>query len=215
MKLFYSIDELASIIGEAKYDTANALKAAGVLMTYQGEPADLSGWTGGISCRGNSVYIFQGYFDDPSPSAVLVLADSLPVSWIRKIELSEAESGGLISEDESGEPESAGLTEEAAHCADQDATLSALFDAVKVAQLEAMFTDSGRWVKYAERAERNGLKKAAKDGRAKFNPYRAASWWLSTVGPDGWTWDKCLRKLANNLPDRSLDSKCLLTGEYE
>lgn len=102
MELFYSIDELVSILGKDQYKLAHMLKEAGVRMTYQGEPADLSRWTGGVSCHGNSVYVTQGYYDDPSPSSVLVLADSLPVSWIRKIESSEAESDGVSSEGETG-----------------------------------------------------------------------------------------------------------------
>lgn len=92
--------------------------------------------------------------------------------------------------------------------------LAALFDPVKFAQLETMFPCNGKWKSYAERAARNGLKTAAKEGRGLFNPYRAALWWLTT-GPSSWSWEKCLRKLANNLPDRSRDSKHLLTGEFD
>lgn len=95
-----------------------------------------------------------------------------------------------------------------------DGAIAKLFDPVKTAQLEAMFPDGGKWASYTERADRNGLKNAAKDGRATFNPYSAAVWWLAT-GPNGWALDRCLRVLANNLPARSIDSKHLLTGEYE
>lgn len=103
--------------------------------------------------------------------------------------------------------------------AGNDGELAALFDPVKVAQLEAMFPnrDAGnasRWPRHVERAGRNGLKDAAKEGRAVFNPYRAAVWWLAT-GPKDWKWERCLHVLANNLPARSIDSKRLLTGEYE
>lgn len=103
--------------------------------------------------------------------------------------------------------------------ADYDAKLAALFDAVKVAQLEAMFPDrdagnKNRWPSYVERANRNGLKDAAKEGPAIFNPYRAAVWWLTT-GPKDWKLERCLRVLANNLPARSIDSKHMLTGVYE
>jgi hypothetical protein len=113
VKLFYSINELASIIGEGKYDTAHELKAAGVLMTYQGEPADLSRWTGGATSRGNNVYIKQGYYDDPDPSNVLVLTDSLPSSWIRKIKLN-------VESASSGTPESAELPAPAAEALSED-----------------------------------------------------------------------------------------------
>jgi hypothetical protein len=90
--------------------------------------------------------------------------------------------------------------------------IAELFDSVGYKQLEAMFPDGGKWQRYAERADRNGLR-AARTGRGLFNPYRAAHWWLSK-GPEGWDLARCLRKLANNLPPRSLDSKHLLTGDY-
>ncbi|MBL0166880.1 MAG: hypothetical protein IPP85_06925, partial [Propionivibrio sp.] len=92
--------------------------------------------------------------------------------------------------------------------------MDALFDPVKAAQLETMFPDGGKWKNHCERAKRNGLKSAAKTGRGLFNPYSAAVWWLRECGPGGWDWARCLRKLANNLPPRSIDSKHLLTG-YE
>jgi hypothetical protein len=97
---------------------------------------------------------------------------------------------------------------------DHDEELADLFDPVMPAQLEAMFPDGGRWESYAERAARKGLL-AAKDGRKRFNPYRAARWWLDEIGPEGWKWERCIRVLANNLPDRSRDSKHLLTGDYD
>ncbi|WP_291981213.1 hypothetical protein [Candidatus Accumulibacter sp. ACC005] len=94
-----------------------------------------------------------------------------------------------------------------------DDELASLFDPVRVEQLEAMFPDGGKWANYAGRAHRNGLK-AARVGPGQFNPYLAACWWL-TQGPGGWDLARCLRKLANNLPARSKDSKPLLTGEYD
>jgi hypothetical protein len=98
--------------------------------------------------------------------------------------------------------------------ADDDATLAELFDSVRHEQLEAMFPDGGKWASYAEKADRNGLRKAAKTGRGLFNPYRAAHWWLSK-GQKDWKLERCIRVLANNLPRRSLDSKHLLTGGFE
>jgi hypothetical protein len=97
---------------------------------------------------------------------------------------------------------------------DDDCAIADLFDPVKTAQLEAMFPDADKWKGYAERADRNGLKAAAKRERGLFNPYRAADWWLGQ-GPKGWKRERCLRVLASNLPARSIDSKHLLTGEYE
>lgn len=98
---------------------------------------------------------------------------------------------------------------------DYDAKLAALFDPVSPAQLDAMFPDE-KWNKYAERAARNELDKA-RQGLRIFNPYLAAQWWLKTAKPKpvGWDWSRCARKLANNLPARSLDSKHLLTGDFD
>ena len=100
--------------------------------------------------------------------------------------------------------------------ADHDQKLAGLFDPVTVAQLEKMFPtqgkdEHGKWRGWADRAARNGLKTAARDGRATFNPYRAAIWWLKN-GPEGWDLARCHRALANNLPARSMDFKHLLTG---
>ena len=106
-----------------------------------------------------------------------------------------------------------GQGSDAEHHADHDATLAALFDPVAVPQLEAMFPASGKWASYANYAPRNGLKDA-RMGRGVFNPYLAALWWLGT-GPAGWDRSKCMRKLANNLPARSLDSKYMLTGDFD
>jgi hypothetical protein len=97
--------------------------------------------------------------------------------------------------------------------ADDEAERAALFDPVKVATLKAMFPDAN-WPRYAERADRNGLKDAARTGRGEFNPYSAAVWWIAR-GPDGWKWERCLRVLANNLPARSRDSRDLLTGDFD
>lgn len=82
--------------------------------------------------------------------------------------------------------------------------LAALFDPVKVGQLEAMFPAKGQWAKYAERALRNGLIKA-RAGRGVFNPLLAAEWWVSSKGPSpsGWDWERCLKVLERNLPARS------------
>lgn len=64
-------------------------------------------------------------------------------------------------------------------CADRD--LADLFDPVRKETLQAMFPDK-QWSKYAERADRNGLKEA-RVGRGMFNPYLAAQWWLKKRHP--------------------------------
>lgn len=91
--------------------------------------------------------------------------------------------------------------------------LASLFDPVRRPQLEKMFPDGGKWANHAARAARNGLD-GARTGRGVFNPYLAARWWIDK-GPSGWDWSRCARVLANNLPARSIDSKYLLTGDYD
>ena len=113
----------------------------------------------------------------------------------------------------SGAPESDEPPAHKATPADNTSELADLFDPVKPAQLEAMFPDGGKWKSYTERAKRNGLEPARIE-RGLFNPYLAAAWWIRK-GPAGWQWERCQRKLANNLPARSRDSKHLITGEYE
>lgn len=89
-------------------------------------------------------------------------------------------------------------------------TLPALFDPVPVEALEKMFPCDGKWKGWAERAARNKLKDA-REGRAKFNPYKAAIW-LTNKGVIGFDLARCYRTLANNLPARSKDKADLLTG---
>lgn len=97
---------------------------------------------------------------------------------------------------------------------DTDATIAALFDPVGTSQLERMFPAAGQWSKWADRAARNDLK-VARVGRARFNPVRAAQWWLGRHASCEWDWARCCRVLANNLPPQSIDSRHLLTGKYE
>ncbi len=89
----------------------------------------------------------------------------------------------------------------------------ALFDPVRLEVLEKMFPAEGQWKGWAERASRNGLV-SARDGRAKFNPYKAAMWFLNQ-GIGGWNLARCHRTLANNLPVCSKDYKCLLTDDID
>lgn len=107
------------------------------------------------------------------------------------------------------EQESAGSTDD-----DNDKEIAELFDPVSPAQLDVMFPSDGEWKKWAERAARNGLAEAARtnDARGMFNPYYAAKWWLQKQRPKGWGLEKCLKKLANNLPARSQDSRERLVG---
>lgn len=98
--------------------------------------------------------------------------------------------------------------------ADYAEKLATLFDLVTATQLEKTFPADGKWTNWAERASRNGLKDAAKEGRGKFNPYKAAVWFVKQ-GIAGWDLARCYRVLANNLPARSLENKHLLTGNMD
>lgn len=92
-------------------------------------------------------------------------------------------------------------------------TLFALFDPVPVEALEKMFLADGQWKKWVEKAKRNGLI-CAREGRAKFNPYKAGTWFI-LKGAEGWDAARLYRVLSNNLPVRSLDKKYFLTGNIE
>ncbi|OIQ92416.1 hypothetical protein GALL_256370 [mine drainage metagenome] len=93
---------------------------------------------------------------------------------------------------------------------DQDKLLAALFDPVPVTALEKMFPASGKWKGWAERAARNQLR-MAKEGRAKFNPYKAGIWFMKN-GNQNWDLARCHRVLRNNLPPRSMYKADLLGG---
>lgn len=96
---------------------------------------------------------------------------------------------------------------------DRDATFAALFDPVSAASLEKMFPSNKKWGKWAERSARNGLKNA-RQGRALFNPYRAALWFLLKKEPN-WDLARCLRTLASNLPARSHHEAHILTSQID
>jgi hypothetical protein len=94
---------------------------------------------------------------------------------------------------------------------DHDETLAALFEPLPVEALAKMFMiDLAQWKKWQDKAKAKGLIKA-REGRAKFNPYKAGVW-LVSKGEQGWDVARLYRTLANNLPARSHDKKDLLTG---
>lgn len=97
--------------------------------------------------------------------------------------------------------------------ADHTETLAALFEPVPVEALEKMFPASGKWKNWAEKAKSNGLI-VARVGTAKFNPYKAGTWFVQK-GWDGWDNARLYRTLASNLPARSRDDAHLLTGDIE
>jgi hypothetical protein len=146
----------------------------------------------------------------PEVNKFLAKLEGLP----KQTPVSHQTETALLKSVSYGEPEDEFPRDKASTIEECASKLAALFDPVKTEQLEAMFPADGKWAGYAEHASRNGLKKCAKVGRGLFNPYLAAEWWIKK-GPKGWDWGHCSRKLANNLPPRSLDSKHLITGEYE
>lgn len=97
---------------------------------------------------------------------------------------------------------------------DHEAKLASLFDPVTVEVLEKTFPATGQWKKWAERASRNGLRDAAKQGRGQYNLYKAAVWFVGQ-GITGWDLARCYRVLASNLPARSFDDKYMLTGDMD
>ncbi|MBI3479128.1 MAG: hypothetical protein HY016_02040 [Nitrosomonadales bacterium] len=103
--------------------------------------------------------------------------------------------------------------EEQAAANNENKILAALFDPVPVDVLEMMFPADGKWKSWTDRASRNGLINA-REGTAMYNPYKAGMWFV-VKGRKGMTIGHCRRKLANHLPDRSLDEKYLLTGELD
>lgn len=106
------------------------------------------------------------------------------------------------------------IEEQATANVDHNETLAALFDPLPVEALAKIFmTDVTQWEKWAERADRNGLK-SARQGRKIFNPYKAGMWFVRN-GAEGWDDARLYRTLANNLPARSRDNKHLLTGDLD
>ncbi|NOS76293.1 MAG: hypothetical protein HOP36_17500 [Methyloglobulus sp.] len=98
--------------------------------------------------------------------------------------------------------------------------LADLFDAVTVENLAKMFPTNraeaettAKWKRWQNNAKENGLNEA-RQGRGKFNPYKAGVWFLNRK-IQGWDTARVYRTLANNLPARSLDEKYLLKGEID
>lgn len=97
---------------------------------------------------------------------------------------------------------------------DRTTELAALFDAVGHNTLDSIFKcQPGTWARHTERAKRTGLD-AARTGRGVYNPFLAGLWWIEQ-SPQGWTLERLYRTLANHLPPRSMDSKYMLTGDYD
>ncbi len=97
---------------------------------------------------------------------------------------------------------------DAAKAENEDA---ALFDPVTSAALEKMFPADGKWAQWHAKAKERGLD-IARDGVGKYNPYRAATWWLDKQAPQGWDIARCRRTLAKNFPARSRGLESQFTG---
>lgn len=158
------------------------------------------------------VFASGGLMDEAVPSSPIE-------SWAvggRCLEVSSDQRETTQHASTTAEPEHGDARQEAGRQPkDHEQELADLFEPVSKKQLEAMFQDGGRWNAYAERAARNGLRSAAWVKHGKFNPFLAARWWIDTQGRVGWTWERCLRVLANHLPPRSRDSKHMLTGDFD
>lgn len=85
-----------------------------------------------------------------------------------------------------------------------DSEISQLFPSVPWTALENMFPADGQWEKWTEKAGRNGLS-VARSGIALFNPYIASWWWITKKKPEGWDNERCLKILAKNFPEETLD----------
>ena len=120
--------------------------------------------------------------------------------------------GESASKESSEEPQGDAMpTKTPAVSVDPDEKLAALFDPVPVQALEKMFPAKGKWETWADKAKANGLI-AAREGRAKFNPYKAGLWFVRK-GADGWDDAHLYRTLVKNLPARSCDEEHLLTSD--
>lgn len=90
--------------------------------------------------------------------------------------------------------------------------ICALFDPMNQKAIKLLFnrvTESD-WTEYFNRAARNGLKDIREKG-GRYNPAKIGEW---LVKNGLYTQEQVDRKLANNLPDRSKDKKCLITGDF-
>jgi len=121
-------------------------------------------------------------------------ASQLPENPTTTQEIEESSDSGMCETGDEAEEDRVSIDEE----------IAALFDPVGVEQLEKMFPSKGAWKTWSAKAKEKGLI-VARAGRAKYNPYIAAFWWMSSRSPEGWDWARCYRVLANNLPRRSMD----------
>jgi hypothetical protein len=103
------------------------------------------------------------------------------------------------------------MVKQATDAAKAESADAALFDPVTPAALEKMFPNDGKWAKWHAKAKEKGLD-IARDGVGKYNPFRAAMWWLDKQSPKGWDIARCRRTLAKNFPARSRGSESQFTG---
>jgi len=213
MKPYYSIEELAHFLGEANVVIASKLACSGATLTADGKRTDLPQWKSigpGKDQFGNIRSALSEVCSVPHHSHVFVQSNDLPSNW--KDRVANCENIREKHQTPSAQAGSSFPTATTPTEANHEKNLAVLFDLVTVAALEKTFPADGQWKNWAERASRSGLKDAAKEGRGKFNPYKAAVWFLSQ-GIVGWDLARCHRALVNNLPARSLDDKHLLTGD--
>jgi hypothetical protein len=102
----------------------------------------------------------------------------------------------------------------AGNIAEMGLDICSLFDPMSIAAIGALFDklDKAGWKKHFERAIRNGLSDARESDVQpyQYNPAKVADW---LVNKALYTREQAERKLANNLPPRSKDSKHKILGE--
>jgi hypothetical protein len=78
VKPFYSIDELADLLGRDEIEVADGLKANSTPMIYNGDVADLSEWYGRRARRGGNGSVIIRAVGTPLPSSLDVTGSRWP-----------------------------------------------------------------------------------------------------------------------------------------
>lgn len=103
-KPYYSIAELANILGDDYRRVADGLAASGAVMIYEGKAADLSCWERDQKPRSiNGVTtIFVGIDSPviPDPTEVIVYTDTLPSLWLQQLKQSESSTKAKYFQDD-------------------------------------------------------------------------------------------------------------------
>lgn len=118
--------------------------------------------------------------------------------------------GGVYSR-----PEQSVKAEELTYSPTPSENFADLFDPLPRAGITALFNHNGlNWKTYFERAAVNGLSEARENvgSSIRYNPFKVGEW---LVKKGHYSQEQIDRKLANNLPKRSMDMKFLFTGSFD